>query len=76
MTSIAVDLPDDIAKLLETAWRDTVRAAHHGWRAPETGVARRCRAAEEAGVVVTTGTAPRQWLVAGGGSLDTARAPP
>ena len=43
---------------------------------PETGVARRCRAADVAGVVVTTGTAPRQWLVAGGVSLDAARAPP
>ena len=30
MTSIAVDLPDDIAMPLETAWRDAVRAAHHG----------------------------------------------
>jgi hypothetical protein len=30
MASITVDLPDDIAKLLETAWRDTVRAAHLG----------------------------------------------
>lgn len=51
------------------------RAVRHGSRSAETGVARRCRAADVAGVVVTTDTGTDQWLVVGGVSLD-ARAPP